>query len=227
VNNLRSACFGEDLSAIVRPGVAFVAVPKTEHPDEVNKLATALSKLEQQRGIDRPIAILPTIESPRGLRLADEIAQADPRVAGLQLGLIDLFSPLGISARDSATVQHIRLELRLAAGEAGLLCFDSAFPDFADRDGFAADAAAARSLGFSGKSCIHPSQIKAANQIFSPTAEEVAAASRVVGATRAAAAQGRGVFALDGRMIDTPMIRRAEEILQLAASLQENGGGDA
>lgn len=225
VNDLRSAYFDEDLSAVVWPGIAVVAVPKTEHPDEVKELAAALSKLERERGIDRPIAILPTIESARGLRFAYEIAQADPRVAGLQLGLVDLFSSLGISAQDSAATHHVRLELRLAAGEAGLPCFDSAFPDFADSDGFAEDAATARGLGFSGKSCIHPSQIATANRIFSPTAEEVATARRVVDAAHAAAAHGRGVFALDGHMIDMPMIRRAEEILQLAASLREDGGG--
>lgn len=223
VNDLRSAFFAEDMSAVVWPGVALVNVPKTEDPSEVNEVAGTLSRLEQQRGIAQAIVILPTIESPRGLRLAHAIAQADPRVAGLQLGLVDLFSHLGISAQDKTAAYHLRLQLRVAAGEAGVPCFDSAWPHFADADGFVAEAAAARSLGFSGKSCVHPSQIAVANRIFSPTAEEVDAARRIVDAAREAAAEERGVFALDGRMIDRPVIRGAEEIIQFAASLEKNG----
>jgi citrate lyase subunit beta/citryl-CoA lyase len=227
VNDLRSASFADDMFAVVWPGVALVNIPKTEDPSEVDEVAAALSKLEQQRGITQAIAILPTIESPRGLRLAHAIAQADPRVAGLQLGLVDLFSPLGISAQDKTAVHHLRLQLRLAAGEAGVLCFDSAFPDFADSDGVAEEAAAARSLGFSGKSCIHPGQIAIVNRIFSPTAEEVDAARRIVDAAREAAEEERGAFALDGRMIDRPIIRHAEEIIRVAASLQKDGRAEA
>lgn len=221
VNDLRSAFFAEDMHAVVSPGVALVNIPKTEDPSEVDEVAATLSKLEQQRGITQAIAILPTIESPRGLRLAHLIAQSDPRVIGLQLGLVDLLSPLGISMEDKMAVHHVRLTLRLAAGEAGIPCFDSAFPDFANADGFAAEASAARSLGFSGKSCIHPSQIEAANRIFSPTSEEVNAARRVVDAAREAARDECGAFTLDGRMIDRPAIQRAEEIIHIAASLAE------
>jgi citrate lyase subunit beta/citryl-CoA lyase len=226
VNDLRSAFFSEDMSAVVWPGLALVNVPKTEDPSEVDEVAAALSKLEQQRGITQAIAILPTIESSRGLRLAYAIAQADPRVAGLQLGLLDLFSHLGISEQDKAAAHHLRLQLRLAAGEAGVLCFDSSFPTFADADGFAAEAAAARGLGFSGKSCIHPSQIVAANRIFSPTAEEVDAARRIVDAARKATAEKHGTCALNGCMIDRPVIRRAQEILQLAAGLEKDGSAE-
>jgi citrate lyase subunit beta/citryl-CoA lyase len=221
VNDVRSPLFAEDMSAVVWPGLALVNIPKTEDPSEVNEVVAMLSKLEQQRGITQPIAILPTIESPRGLRLAHPIAQADPRVIGLQLGLVDLLDVLGISMENKMAVQHLRLQLCLAASEASVPCFDSAFPGFADAEGFAAEAAAARSLGFSGKSCIHPGQIGVANRIFSPSAEEIDAARRMIDAARKAAEE-RGSFALDGRMIDRPILRRAEEILQLATDLQEH-----
>jgi citrate lyase subunit beta/citryl-CoA lyase len=211
---------------VIWPGVVLVNVPKVENPSDVNEVAAELSKLEREREIARPIAILPTIESPRGLRLAYEIARVNARVAGLQLGLLDLFLPLGISAQDAAAAYQVRLQLRLAAGEARVPCFDSAFPAFADAAGFAAEAAAARALGFAGKSCIHPSQVAAANRIFSPTDEEVATARRIVDEAHEAGSQGRGVFGLDGDMIDRPMIRRAEEIIQLAESLRENRSTD-
>jgi citrate lyase subunit beta/citryl-CoA lyase len=225
VNGSRSTLFAEDLSAVVWPGVAMVNLPKVEDSLEIEEISATLSKLERDRSIARPIAILPTIESPRGLRRAHAIATADARVAGLQLGLVDLFEPLGISARDTFAAQNIRLQLRLAAGEAALPCFDCAFPNFADMDGFAVEAAGARRVGFSGKSCIHPSQVSTANQIFSPSAEELAAAHRTVQAAREASAGGLGAFAMDGRMIDEPTVRRAEEIIQLAARLQVEDSG--
>jgi citrate lyase subunit beta/citryl-CoA lyase len=225
VNGSRSASFAEDLSAVVWPGIAMVTLPKVENPSEIEEVSAALSRLELERGVARSIAILPTIESPRGLRLAHAIAGADARVAGLQLGLVDLFEPLGVSAEHPFAAQHIRLQLRLAAGEAALPCFDCAFPSFADMDGFAADAATARRLGFSGKSCIHPSQIAVANRTFSPSAEEIAAAHRTVHAACEASARGLGAFALDGRMIDEPMVRHAEEIINFASRLETEGGG--
>jgi citrate lyase subunit beta/citryl-CoA lyase len=220
VNGMRTEFFSEDISAMAWPGIALVNLPKTEDAVEVQELAKLLSSLERERGISQPIAILPTIESPRGLRLAHAIAAADPRVAGLQLGSIDLLLPLGITIQNQAAAQNVRLQLRLAAGEAELPCFDGAFSDIEDIHGFTEDARVARSLGFSGKSCIHPRQIATANQMFSPTAEEVAGAQRILDTARDALARGQGTFALDGRMIDQPIIRQAMETIRLAASAQ-------
>jgi citrate lyase subunit beta/citryl-CoA lyase len=226
VNGIHSNLIAEDLSAVVRPAVAAISLPKVEDPLEIEELSAALAELERERGLTRPIAIHPTIESPRGLRLAHAIAGADARVTGLQLGLVDLFESLGISQRDKFAAHHVRVQLRLAAAEAKLPCLDCAFPAFGDAEGFAAEAEAARGLGFSGKSCIHPSQIAAANQIFSPSAEEIAIARRTVRAASEAAAGGLGAFTLDGHMIDRPMIRRAEEILRFAARYSRDGGGE-
>ncbi len=220
VNGIRTDFFSEDISAMVWPGIALVNLPKTEDAMEVQELAKLLSSLERERGISQPIAILPTIESPRGLRLAPAIATADPRVAGLQLGSIGLLFPLGITIQNQAAAQNVRLQLRLAAGEAELPCFDGAFSDFADLHGFTEDARAARSMGFSGKSCIHPRQIAVANQMFSPTAEEIAGAQRILDAAGDALARGEGAFALDGCMIDQPIIRQAMETIRLAATVQ-------
>jgi citrate lyase subunit beta/citryl-CoA lyase len=221
MNNSRSPFFAEDLSAIAWAGLAIVNLPKVDDPSQVEQVSAALSKLEKKRSIARSIAILPTIESPRGLRQAHAIAAADARVMGLQLGLIDLFEPLGISQKDPFAGRMIRLQLRLAAAEAALPCFDGAFPDFADMDGFAAQAELARGLGFAGKSCIHPSQIAAANRIFSPSAEEIAMAHQTVSAAHQASLEGLGAFALGGRMIDEPAVRRAKEIIHLADHLQK------
>ena len=176
--------------------------------------------LEKKRNLKNPIGILATIESARGLRLAESIAAADERVAGLQLGLADLFEPLGIQQSDGAAVHHVRLRLRLAAGEVGIPSFDSAFANLKDEEGFIREAQVTRGLGFAGKSCIHPSQIALANRIFSPSSEEIAAAVRCVEAARTAETAGVGAFALDGWMVDAPFVRRAESILHVAERIR-------
>ena len=220
VNSVHSADFAEDLSAAAFSPVAAVALPKIEDPSEIGEAVSLLRALENKRALKIPIRILATIESARGLRLAASIAGADERVMGLQLGLADLFGALGVSQDHELAAQYVRLQLRIAAGEAGIPCFDSAFANFKDGDGFIREAEDARNLGFAGKSCIHPGQIELANRIFAPSEEVVAAAARCVAAARAAATEESGAFGLDGRMIDAPFVRRAESILDLAEKIR-------
>lgn len=163
--------------------------------------------------------IAATIEPPRELRLAREIAESDDRVVALQIGLADFWGPLGIQQNDVFAAQQVRFMLRLSAGEAGVPCFDSAYSDIEDEAGFVREASAARSLGFAGKSCIHPRQIPLANQIFSPQPEEIAVSLRILKAAQEAAAAGAGAFKLDGRMIDEPFVMRAEAIIERAKKL--------
>lgn len=216
VNAACSPYFAEDLAAVTCSALSALDLPKAGDPAEAAAVAKALAALEQERGVERQIGILATIESPRGLRLAPGLAAENDRIAGLQLGLADLFEPLGIRGSDASSAYQVRLQLRLAAGETGIPCFDSACANFTDEDGFAREAVQARSLGFAGKSCIHPRQIAAANRAFSPTAEEVAQSMRILEAARQASAAGAGAFALDGRMVDEPFIRGAETIVHRA-----------
>ena len=215
VNGLATPHFAADLAAVALARVDLINVPKVETADDIRAVATALARLEQERGIARPIGLLATIESPRGLRCAAEIAGAHPRVAGLQLGFADLFEPLGIDRTEVAAVRHVQLALRFAAGEAGVAAYDAAFAAFKDLDGFRAEALAARRLGFAGKSCIHPGQLAVANEVFCPSDEEVSFAQRVVAAAAEAARTGVGAFAVDGKMIDAPFIKRAQAIVAL------------
>jgi len=150
------------------------------------------------------------------LRAAAEIARAHPRVAGLQLGLGDLFEPLGFDRRDTASVHAAMFAVRMAAGEAGIFACDGAFADIANEAGFRAEAEMARRLGFVGKSCIHPRQVAWANEIFRASDTEIALARRVVEAARQASSQGRAAFVVDGRMIDLPYLKRAEAIVAAA-----------
>jgi citrate lyase subunit beta / citryl-CoA lyase len=213
LNALDTPHFEADLQAVAQPAVALLNLPKVESAEDIRAAVAVLERVEAGNGIDRPIRLLATIETPRGLRLAAEIAGAHPRVAGLQLGLADLFQPLGIDRGDAANVHATLYAMRMAAAEAGVFAWDAAFADLEDAEGFRAEASMARRLGYLGKSCIHPKQVALANEVFQPDAQEIAAARRIVAAAREADAQGRGAFVVDGRMIDLPFLKRAEAIL--------------
>jgi citrate lyase beta subunit len=211
-NGLATPHFVADIEALAAVGVGLLNLPKLESRDEVLAAADLLQRSEAQSGAAVSAQLLLTIETPRGLRNAAAIAGAHPRVAGLQLGLGDMFE-----RRDSANVHAVMHAVRLAAAEADVFACDGAFGDLEDSDGFVAEARMARRLGYVGKSCIHPRQVAPANQVFQPSDEEVAAAQRIVSAARLAVADGRGAFLVDGRMIDPPFLRRAEAILAAAA----------
>jgi citrate lyase subunit beta/citryl-CoA lyase len=219
VNGLTTRHFEADLAAVAWPAVDMINLPKPESADDVRAAAATLARVEAERRIERPIGILANIESPRGLRLAVEIARADPRVAGLQLGLGDLFEPFGIDRGDARAVYAAQLAVRLAAAEAGVWACDTVYGTVADPDGFTREADAARRLGFIGKSCIHPTQVPLANAVFRPSDAEIAAARRVVAAARGAERDGVGAYLVDGRMIDIPFVKRAESILGAARRL--------
>lgn len=219
VNALHTPHFTADLAAVVRPGLHLLNLPKPETPEQVIEAAEALLRAERDHGVVQPVGLLLNIETPRALRNAAALAGAHPRVAGLQLGLGDLFEPLGVDRRDAAAVQQVMFAVRMAAGEAGVFAYDGAFADIRDADGYGAEAAMARRLGFLGKSCIHPSQIALANAAFRPSDAEIAHALQVLEAAEAAAAGGVGAWVVDGRMIDAPFLARARAIAASARRL--------
>lgn len=216
VNSLTTPHFEADLATVVRPRLDLLNVPKVESADDIRVVAKALARFEAECGVSRPIGILANVESPRGLRFATEIACADPRVVGLQVGFADLLEPLGIDRADAAAIHQLLLAVRLAAGEAGIWVCDAVYANFKDAEGFRTEALAAKRLGYIGKSCIHPSQIALANDVFRPTDEEIAFAQRVV---EAAGKTSAGAFSVDGRMIDAPFLKRAHAVLAIARQL--------
>ena len=217
VNAPGTPWFDDDLRAVVRAGLDWINLPKAETAAQVRHAAAALQVAEAAAGGLPPLALLVNIESAAALLRAAEIGAADARVAGLQLGLADLYEPLGIARDDSANVHATLHALRLAAGAAGVPAYDGAYPGLADADGYRAEALMARRLGFAGKSCIHPRQVALANEVFSATEAELAWARRVLDAAAQAASQGRGALAVDGRMVDAPFVHRAQALLAAAA----------
>lgn len=212
VNGLTTSHFAADVHAIASPNLTLINVPKVESASEIDAAIAVIDHAFTDAGLRSSLSILANIESPKGLRNAAEIA-AHPRVAGLQLGYADLFGPYGIERRDPQHVYSVMFAVRMAAAEADVFAYDGAFADIKDTAGFRAEAGMAKRLGFLGKSCIHPSQIALANEVFRPGDAEIQHAERLLEAARHATANGAGAFLLDGRMIDTPDIRRAEQIV--------------
>ncbi len=234
VNPIGTAHFAADIAAVVLPGVALINLPKPESAEQVRAAVAAVEAAERANGLRtsaaqaaapadsarEPVKLLLNIETPAALRRAHEFASAHPRVAGLQLGLADLFEPLGIARRDTVAIQQTMLMVRMAAGEAGVFAYDAAFADIHDTDGFRAEAQMARRMGLIGKSCIHPRQIALANEVFRPSDDEIAHALKVVQAASGAGASGAGAWVVDGKMIDPPFLARAEAIVAAARQLQ-------
>ena len=213
VNAPGTPWFDHDLHAVARDGVALLNLPKIESAGDLLEAVRAIERAESANAVGTPLKLLVNIETPRGLANATAIAGAHPRVAGLQLGLGDLFEPLGIDRNDAANVHAVMFAVRMAAAQADVFVLDGAYPDIADEAGFTAEAQRARRLGLIGKSCIHPRQIALANAAFSPGEAELERARRIVEAAQAAQRQGRGAFVVDGRMVDLPFLKRAQALL--------------
>ncbi|MDB5708331.1 MAG: citryl-CoA lyase [Sphingomonas bacterium] len=216
INALGSPHFAADVAAMALPDVVLINLPKLDDPADVATVAAALDRAEQAAGVPRAIGLLVTVETPRALRRAAEIATAHPRVAGLQLGLNDLFEPLGIDRTAPGNAHAVMLAMRLASAEGGAFAYDGAYAAIDDEQGFRREAEQALALGYLGKSCIHPRQVAIANAVFGTRADALDEARRIVAAADTAARDGHGAFQLDGRMIDRPAIERARAQLALA-----------
>jgi len=217
VNAPDTEWFHADLQSVVVPGVDVINLPKVESASGLRMAIGAIADAERACGLDHRIPVLANIETPKGLRLAHEIATADPRVLGLQIGFADLFLPLGIDRTNANAAQFVRMAVRLAAGEAGIPAYDAAFPDIRNAELCRAEAEASRQLGYAGKSCIHPSQIAIANEVFAPCPGEVEHAKKVLASARDAAERGSQAFVVDGQLIDAPMISHARMICHARA----------
>lgn len=215
-NAADSPHFAADLAAVARPGVTLLNLPKIESAQALLAAVAMIERAERANAVERPIGLLVNIETPRALADAAQIAGAHPRVAGLQLGLGDLFEPHGIDRRDARNVHAAMFALRMAAAQAGVFAMDGAYPALDDDAGYREEAHMARRLGFIGKSCIHPRQVALANAAFAASDAELAQARRIVEAAQAAHAQSRGAFVVDGRMVDLPFLKRAQALLAAA-----------
>jgi len=217
INALTTGWGLEDARAVAAVGAPGLVIPKCESVEDVTTVAPVMqSKYHQPIG-GQMRKLLCLIETPRGVFAAREIAESNELVAGLMFGAADLSRDLGsILSEDETEVLFARSQVLLAARAAGVGAYDS--PHFAidDLGGLRRRSQVARNLGYDGKTVIHPSHIEIVNQVFAPTAEQIAEAERVIEAMAAAQAEGRGAVKLDGKMIDQVHLSAARKVLEKA-----------
>lgn len=212
-NSIDSGHFEADIKAVIRPNLSMLNLPKIESAADVLAAVHLIEKAELANGVVSPVKLLINIETPKGLRNVAEISGSHKRIAGLQLGLNDLFDASNIARNDTASIHTVMFMVRMAASEADIKVYDGAYPDIDNTHGLQVEAQMAQRLGYSGKSCIHPKQVPTVNKLFVPGKEELALAEQIVEAANKAEADGVGVFTLAGKMIDFPTITRAKSLL--------------
>jgi citrate lyase subunit beta/citryl-CoA lyase len=218
INPAGTPWFEEDLAAVAGAGAGAVMLPKCESAGDVARAAEALGALEREAGSAGSVRLLALVESAAGVSRAGEIAAAADRVDALCFGHADFSLDMGLTHPDSATgvIHHARCAVAVAARAAGVAPVDTVCLDVRDEAAFLADAELGLRLGFDGKLCIHPAQVAIANRVWTPTEEQIAAARRVVEAWNEAQAKGVAVFALDGKMVDPPVVAVHERVLERA-----------
>ena len=223
VNAVGSADYKLDLEAIASSAFAGIVVPKPDGPQMLRTLDADLSAIERVRGgIERSIKLIPiATETPRAVLTLADYRDPPPRLAALTWGAEDLSAALGAATNREPngefifTYQLVRSLALIAAKAAGVDAIETLHADFRDTKGLEQVARTARRDGFSGMLAIHPDQVDIINAAFTPSADEIADAQRVV----AAFADGAGVASLNGKMLDAPHLRQAQNVLALVAAI--------
>lgn len=214
VNPLATEWGLEDARAAVAAGATGFVIPKAENPDDV----LTVSAIMQSRPRERQGKIFCLVETPRGVFASLALASVGDVVAGLMFGAADLARGLGSTlSEDEHEVFVARSQVLLAARAAGVTAYDTPHFAIADLDGLRRRCQAVRNLGYDGKTVIHPSHLAIVNEVFAPTADQIAAAERVIFALAEAQAAGRGVASLDGKMIDQVHLAAARKVLKQAS----------
>ncbi len=204
----------DELGPLARAGANLVLIPKCESRGDVEAVDRRLNELGSDAWL------MPIVETAQGMFEAAPIARASTRVVALTWGMEDYLADTGaVRTKNGLETVWARSLLVNAARAAGVQPIDTVYGDVADMDGLAASCRTAREFGFEGKGCVHPRQIPIVNEAFTPTAGEIEQARTVVLAYRRAQAQGHGVVALDSKMVDAPVVKRALRTVELAEQL--------
>lgn len=207
----------KDLDYIVPHGIHTVLIPKCEDKETVEEIDAHIQNIRKQSKVRNEVYLMPIIESASGAIHAYEIATASPFNVALTIGLEDFTADIGAERTLEGKESFLaRLQVIMAARAAGIQPIDSVFSDVADMEGLKCSVLEAKSLGFEGKGCIHPAQIRVVHEGFAPTGSEIDKAKKIRLALDEAQKRGSGVVALGSKMIDPAVVKRAERILRLA-----------
>lgn len=227
INHIGTPYGKEDLAVILPAKPDLIRLPKAETAEEICIIDEMISEAEEKNGFVRgSIKMMAAIETAKGLRKAYEIASASPRMVALAIGGEDFLADLKTTRTSHGSeLFAARSQLILAARAAGIQAIDTVFSNVNDEEGFIAETVRIKEMGFDGKSVINPGQIKLLYKIFTPTEKEIDLAERVLAAYEEAKGKNSGVIALNGKMIDVPVVTRAERVLSYAIALGLRKGG--
>ncbi len=217
----------DDLKFIIPHNVHVILIPKVESAEQVKEVENEIEKLMKEKTFSSPhrgelkgsFYFMPIIESALGVIKAYEIATASENNCALAIGLEDYTADIGTQRTDEGKESFLARSMVVnAARAAGIQPIDTVYSDVTNTEGLRASVLEAKSLGFEGKGCIHPRQIKVVHEAFAPTEEEIEKAKKIVAAFKEAEKKGLGVVSIGSKMIDPPVVKRAVKILEAAKS---------
>jgi len=215
-NSPESGLVTADLKEIIQKGIDGVVIPKVNSAKELKKIEKTISSLEKKRKI-KGIRLMPSIESALGIVNCYEIASASKRIDALVFGIFDLLNDMGIeyTKGNPRGAKYSRYKVPVAATAARVAAIDGIWQDLKDKSGFAKDCQVGKSLGYAGKSVIHPDQIKTVHKIFHPSKPEITWAKKVCSVYKKSKKKGKGATVIDGKMIDEVHYKRAKALLEI------------
>jgi citrate lyase subunit beta / citryl-CoA lyase len=223
INDFRTGLTAADIAAVVSARLAGIFLPKVEHVAEIREANHLLALAEARVGLEvGSTRLIPIVETVRGIVRVAELADSGPRILALCFGYDDFTGDLGVRrTQDGLETLYPRAQLAITARAMDVLAIDGPLADFNELAALAEESRVSRQLGFTGKQCIHPSQIDTINAAFTPTSEEIARARAELAAWEAAAAAGYGSTRLGDSMIDAPVVRRARQLLAQVGELRD------
>jgi citrate lyase subunit beta/citryl-CoA lyase len=221
INSIDTPYWKKDLEAILPQKPDLILLPKTSCAADIQEADRYITELEQKLDIPcNTVGLMALIETAMGVENAFSIASSCQRIRALFLGAEDLTADLRCKrTKEGREIEYARTRLVVAARAANIDVFDTPFTDVNDDAGIVVDTELAKALGFSGKASISPRHVEVINQIFSPTQAEIDYAYEVIEAIRIAKEQGKGAIALRGKMIDAPIVARAERTISMAVEM--------
>ena len=221
INSIDTPFWKADIEEILPWKPDLILLPKTGTARDVQTVDAYMTEVEEKLGMEKnTVGLMPLIETALGVENAFAIASAAERVQALFLGAEDLTADLQCKrTKEGREIEYARTRLVVAARAAGVDVYDTPFTDVNDDEGIVKDAQLAKALGFTGKASISPRHVEVINQTFSPTLKEIDYAYEVMDAIALAKQQGKGAIALHGKMVDAPIVARAERTIAMAKAL--------
>jgi len=221
INSVDTDYWKEDLNAILPERPNIILLPKTSSPEDALMADAYMTELEERLQLPHmSVSLMPLIETALGVENAFSIASSTKRICALFLGAEDLTADLRCKrTKEGREIEYARTRLVVAARAAGIDVYDTPFTDVNDDEGIVKDTTLAKALGFTGKASISPRHVEVINQVFSPTLAEIDYAYEVMDAIALAKNQGKGAISLYGKMIDAPIVARAEQTIAMAVAL--------